>query len=179
MRRVGGILISHLKNLKLRNLKYLFKVTQPVRTVSGFEPRPLEDKCLESKWKIEKVKGLELFENIHPLFFLIIVEFIYSTRSTRSCRYSWEDNIFCSFTEEPQVILLLHQVLFIFFFSRRCLSSMGHLPDKEENSVNCKEHPIRCVFKDVFLCWHSFLFYLKVDVYFHSVDDLLIDGSSG
>lgn len=33
---------------------------------------------MESKWKIKKVKLLELFENIHPWFFLLLHDFLTS-----------------------------------------------------------------------------------------------------
>lgn len=38
----------------LGNIKYLFMIIQLIRIVSGFEPKSLEDTCLESKWKIKR-----------------------------------------------------------------------------------------------------------------------------
>lgn len=61
MWKVAGILILHLRTLKLRNIKYLFKL---VKTASGFELRSWEGTHLKSKCKIKRVGGLEFLEHI-------------------------------------------------------------------------------------------------------------------
>ena len=123
---------------------------------------------MESKWKIKKVKLLELFENIHPWFFLLLHDFLTSLNL--------------------QIFLRRQYILLIYkeaasqsaskFFGTFCPAKRG----RGSNSLKCKahhvDHIVRCMFMALFLSWHPFLFCLEADVYFHSVKDLIY-GKSG
>lgn len=92
------------------------------------------------------MKGLELFENIHPLFFSLLRN-LFSPLAPLVSAGVLEAAICTAHLQRSSRSACVHIRFYSFIFSfQEMPSSMGHLPDKEENSVNCKKHHIRCMF---------------------------------